>query len=287
VSQTDLFEKDECSPKLGYAYVEIRGKRTHIFKTGKIVMRRADNKEDALGTLAKITRLLLPARVCSCGNLMADCFGGCCDDCFESTCQAFLLGGHEPAPGAGENKTTVKEVLEEHSDTLSDAMKSNFKEIETLVEKLKEIAEIKRDGMTLDSGSLRRTLAEHKGTIVRACTDELLNSDKPESIVIALTQYGIARDLARAFEGYLEIGGKTNEEALQEVSLLFFDAYRAFEERDTVSSRKIQERYGGLGRNWDGNFGYTKIAANGFYISRILGKPVSDLSVIDMNEYGR
>ena len=53
VEQADFFDKNECSPKMGYAYVEVKGKRAHIFKTGKIIIRHADDKEDAMAKRKK------------------------------------------------------------------------------------------------------------------------------------------------------------------------------------------------------------------------------------------
>jgi hypothetical protein len=287
VSQADFFDKDECSPKMGYAYVELKGKRTHIFKTGKIIMRRADNKEDAMATLSKIYRLLLPARVCSCGNLMADCFGGCCDDCFENTCQAFSNGMDEGIPQNVGDVSTIGQIIDEQLDGLDDELKANFTRLSAIFELIERIVEETRSGSSPDKEKFRKEMDTIEDAIVKACTEVFLGASKPENTVITLAQYGLARDLIRAGEGLLGLENGKDEGLYEEVTGLLVDAYSAFENRDAASSEDIWKRYETFVSKWEKNsmnVGYAKIAANGFYISRILGKPVSDLSMFDMDK---
>jgi len=289
VAQADLFEKDECSPRMGYAYVEIKGTRTHIFKTGKIVMRRADSKEDAMATLARISRFLLPARVCSCSNIMADCFGGCCDDCFEDVCGALKREGDVAAtPEAGKG-TTMGGVLAENYENLDDATKTNFTHLGTIFRLIEKMVQDIGEGTPQDKGSIIEELDRYNGTIVRACTGEFLSNGKPEHTAIALTQVGLARDLIRASEGLLSVGNGSDKELYSEATGLLFDAYSAFENRDAAAFQDIKSRYETLTLKWreeQDYVGYAKVAANGFYISRILGKPVPDLSVFENDGYG-
>ena len=287
VAQADFFDKNECSPKMGYAYVELKGKRTHIFKTGKIIMRRADNKEDAMATLSKISKLLLPARVCSCGNLMADCFGGCCDDCFENTCRALVEDRVVHTPPEVGDITTIGQIIEDHLDELDEELKGNFTRLNAIFEQIKIFVEDVRLGNSSNKENFKKKVSEYEDAIVKACTGVFLGTGKPENIVITLAQYGLARDLIRAGEGLLSLENGKDDRLYRDVTGLLFDAYSAFESRDTAASEDIWKRYENVLTEWNEkshDMGYAKIAANGFYISRILGKPVSDLSMFDMEK---
>jgi ArsR family metal-binding transcriptional regulator len=52
------FSKIRCSKEIGYAIIEYGDKRIHVFKEGKIVIRHADNEQDAMKTLQMIKKAL-------------------------------------------------------------------------------------------------------------------------------------------------------------------------------------------------------------------------------------
>ncbi|UCF08354.1 MAG: hypothetical protein JSW28_01295 [Thermoplasmata archaeon] len=277
IAQMDLFDKNECSPKMGYAYVELGGKRTHIFKTGKIILRRADDKEDAMAMLSMISNILLPARVCSCGNLMADCFGGCCDDCFESSCKAFLDGQEDKEGG----ETTLGEILQQNSGEIDEELKANFSRLSELMAEIKKIADGIESGQAADIEEARNGMAKHETAVSSTCTRKFLGDSRPEEVVIALVQFGLARDMIRAGEGFLSLG-EGKEGFYEQAAGLFFDAYSAFEKRNFAACEALWPRYKSFISEWkEGKrvMGAAKIAANGFYISRILGKTVHDMSM--------
>ena len=144
-----------------------------------------------------------------------------------------------------------------------------------------------RSGNSPDKKKFRKELDGYEDAIVKACTGVFLGVSKPESIVITLAQYGLTRDLIRAGEGLLSLENGKDDGLYEEVTVLLFDAYSAFENRDTAASEEIWKKYETFVSKWEKrvqNVGYAKIAANGFYISRILGKPVSDLSMFEMDK---
>lgn len=55
------FRKVRCSTELGYAIVEYEDKNIHIWKQGKIIIRRAKDREDAVKTLQMISKMLSEA----------------------------------------------------------------------------------------------------------------------------------------------------------------------------------------------------------------------------------
>ncbi len=172
-------------------------------------------------------------------------------------------------------------------EELDGELKANFNQLGAMFEQIKGIVESVKLGTSLDEENLRTKVSEYEDAIVKVCTEEFLGADKPENIVIALTQLGLARDLIRVVEGLLSLEGKKDEKLFGEVTGLFFDAYSAFEKRDISASEIIKKKHENFLSEWNEKsleMGYAKVATNGFYISRILGKPVSDLSIFKMDK---
>lgn len=275
LSVVDMFDKMNCSPKMGYAYVEIRGKRVHIFKTGKIIMRRAENREDALRTYSKISRSLLPARICSCGNILADCFAGACEQCFGVGCAA-LFDTLDDIEEGDVGRTTIGEVLE-GSDGGS-LLADNFKALGDIVSEIRKIDDVLGKGMLKNNDDHKNKTDEILPKVNKACIGTILDPKDSIGTILALTQYGLGRDLIRARDGLLSLEKLENHGIREDAMEILIDAYDTFKGRDAKGSKAIWKRYDEFMSNWEPNpssVGVAKIAANGFYISRILGKTVN------------
>ena len=57
------FSRIRCSTEIGYAIIEYGSKRIHVFKEGKIIVRHADNQQDAKKTLKMIREALTGSRL--------------------------------------------------------------------------------------------------------------------------------------------------------------------------------------------------------------------------------
>ena len=79
------FKDVKFSKEMGYAFANYEQKRLHIFKQGKVIIRRANDKADALGTLMLAIKSLLPAVICNRSEPVMACYRGesdsCLDDC--------------------------------------------------------------------------------------------------------------------------------------------------------------------------------------------------------------
>jgi hypothetical protein len=279
LSEVAMFTKMNCSPKMGYALVEIGGKRTHIFKTGKIIMRRADNKEDALSTFSKISSVLLPARICSCGNMLADCLGGGCGACQENVCSDLFdilgMGDLDKVPCI-----TIKNVLMDMDTITQEKLKDNFNLLKGIVSEIREIHKKKGTKDREDKQSIKEKIDEMAFKIQKNCLEIMLENTEGIDTIIALTQYGLVRNLIRARDGFLELDLKGEMKIYDQAAELFFEAYDAFERKDKSDSQAMEKRYREIiaSSNRNPTFAQVaKIATNGFYISRILGIPVPDV----------
>jgi hypothetical protein len=276
LSDVDDFDSMNCSSQMGYALVENKGKRTHVFKTGRIIMRRADDREDALHTLGHISKMLMPARLCSCQNALVDCFGGACDNCVNGSCAA-LIDATEVNEGYDKEGFTISQILKEIDNKSNNKLSGNFNLLKNIVSELQRIDSDIRDARTININDYTRTTDELESKISKSCMEIMrLESDLYDT-VIALTQYGIARDLIRARDGLLSLKENKNLSLYDQAAGFLFDAYLAFEKRDLGRSEKVQKDYLEFISKVKGKsvpFGLIKVAANGFYISRVLGKPV-------------
>jgi hypothetical protein len=86
LAETSMFSRVRSSSELGYALAEIGESRIHIFRTGKITVRRAENKAHAFRVIRTLTRVLWGCTICGCGNPAMDCLSGACDACVKVEC---------------------------------------------------------------------------------------------------------------------------------------------------------------------------------------------------------
>jgi ArsR family metal-binding transcriptional regulator len=276
LSEVDDLESMNCSSKMGYALVENKGKRTHVFKTGRIIMRRADDREDALHTLGHISRMLMSARLCSCQNTLVDCFGGACENCINGSCAA-LIDATEVKEGYDKDGITIGEVLKEFDNKGIDRLSGNFGLLTNIVSELQKIDKAIRAGNEIQNENYTKTTDKYAGKISKTCMEVMRDNSDLSNTIVALAQYGIARDLIRARDGLLSLKENKDMGLYDQAARLLFDGFSSFESRDYEKSEKIQKDYLEFISSIKGKsvpFGLFKVAANGFYISRVLGKPV-------------
>jgi len=80
INSSPAFTRQRCSVEMGYGVAERKGRNVHAFKTGKIIVRRAEGKEMALEHLHLAGRSLWPALKVRGGDALAPCLaseGGC------------------------------------------------------------------------------------------------------------------------------------------------------------------------------------------------------------------
>lgn len=263
LSEARMFDKINCSPKMGYALVEMSGKRTHIFKTGKIIMRRANSTEDALNTLGMLSRLLLPARLAMCDNLLVDCFGGGCSTCSE------------------ENESIrVLDVLDGDDSGMNKKLVHNFRTLSIFVNELRSTDKSIRDGGKGDMEALRKRNKELVDQINENCVQVLMNDGASNDTILALIQYGLARNLARAGSGLIGLENANTNGLYDQAVNLLFTAFEAFEALNLEDSETIKESYLEFMTQWkkqSSPMELVKIATNGFYIARLLGGTILDI----------
>ncbi len=244
-------------------------------------MRRADDREDALHTLGHISRMLMSARLCSCQNTLVDCFGGACENCMKGSCAA-LIDAMEYTEDYEKEGFTICQVLKEIDNKGNDKLSGNFDLLNNIVSELQKIdCDIKNSNPMNIEGYLNAT-NEFAGKISKSCMEIMRLETHLADTVVALAQYGVARDLIRARDGLLNLTEEKDNTLYDQASGFLFDAYSAFEKRNFERSQKIQRDCSLFISDIKGQsipYGLIKVAANGFYISRVLGKPVPYIEI--------
>jgi len=77
------FKEIKYSKEMGYAFALFEGKRIHIFKQGKIIIRRANDVEDALRVLKICVKTLIPAVICESDKPAISCYKGVMKECLD------------------------------------------------------------------------------------------------------------------------------------------------------------------------------------------------------------
>jgi hypothetical protein len=97
LNASPVFDRPRCSAEMGYGMLEKDGRKIHAFKTGKVIIRRAEGREQALGHLRLVSRTIWPAMRIGGGEALVACLAS------EKGCASF------PAPPAdGGELATVR-----------------------------------------------------------------------------------------------------------------------------------------------------------------------------------
>jgi len=94
LSSMKTMDRVSCSQQMGYAAALLDGKRIHIFKNGKVIIRKADSKGSALDILKNLKIAMRPSVINNCGNTLADSL--LCHDCMLPECGTALFWGVPP-----------------------------------------------------------------------------------------------------------------------------------------------------------------------------------------------
>ncbi len=293
LNMTSFFKDIRCSPSLGVGRVTVDDKTVLIYKDGRINVRKAKDKEDAIQTIRLVSRNLWGAIICSyCGNAGIDCASGGCEECVTQVCP--VISGGPPDPTATTRgsiqQTTVstifdrvktletKSYFEEGVKQLDDAFdifeKTSFKLLEKQIFDSSALKAI-QDKIAKANKSAIKFIAE---------TPDVYNA------AIGLILNGVAIDLTRITDGLKRVTSSKKllspklKELFSEAVSIATEAYHAFRAVDLEKVKRISDRYTMFRKQWTEAFkemqekdvltGIEKIAVNGFYMSRLLIKPL-------------
>ena len=288
------FLKDiRSSLSLGYALAQYGDSKVHIFKTGKIVMRRIENQEIAMQLFRNLSKILWGAVICKCGNSGLDCVAGGCFHCHDEVCP-FLAWGLEnkksylTKPGysliSKADKSGFKDLFFEVKNRLNEIVK-NF---ETALKTIEKEGEEKGKNIMIKTGvkeSFREKLRSLFNSLRDVGCQLLIETKEDIGGIIGLILVGTAQNLKRANEGLLALENEVNIDLLKSSSMLFLEGYKVFETGDKTKASNLETQYENFFNDWkidyatkkkDENLNgknlanLLKIAINGIFTSKMI-----------------
>ena len=288
------FLKDiRSSLVLGYALAQYDDSKVHIFKTGKIVMRRIENQEIAMQLFRNISKILWGSVICKCGNSGIDCVGGGCFYCHDEVCP-FLTWGLEKKKSystelgysliSKADKSSFNKLFSEGKNRL-DEMVKNF---ETALNTIEKDGEEKGKNIMIKTGvkdSFREKLQSLFNSLRDVSCQLLIEAKEDYGVVLGLILLGTAQNLKRANEGLLSLENKVSIDLLKSSSTLFLEGYKVFETGDKTKANNLETQYENFFNNWKQDYAtkkkdenlngkifanLLKIAINGYFTSKMI-----------------
>lgn len=254
-----LFEKVSCSLDMGYILAEHGGEGIHIFRNGKIVMRRVKDRDYALQTLKKVSRALWPSVICSCGNTAVECAGGACSSC-PDICEAVSWGI------SGSNAATGKPA----EKTFADRIRNNEKFSGT-INRFDEVLKLLRSAKVLENkGKITSLLDEAR----MLATGVMVSTGNDREAAVGLSVLGLEQNVRRVARSLFEYSGN-DEELFKKSTGLFWDAMRA---RDAKTAKHLAKSFNSFFKEWQKDdrkdASILRIATSGLYVARLVSRPV-------------
>jgi hypothetical protein len=290
---TDFFKDTRCSPNLGVGRATIDDKTALIYKDGRINVRKAKDKEDAIQTIRLISRSLWGAIICSyCGNASIDCASGGCEECITHVCP--VISGGPPDPTVISRNMAQQTIV----STIFDRVKT-LETMEYFEEEMKQLddafdvfekASLKFLEKQVSNSSALKAMEDKIAEINKLAIKFIVETPDVYDAAIGLILSGVAMDMTRMADGLKHVTSSKKalspslKELFSEAVAIATEAYRAFKAVNFEKAEHVAERYVKFRKRWTEAFrgmsekdvliGIEKIAVNGFYLSRLLKKPL-------------
>ncbi len=262
-----------CSEEMGYALAEWEGKRIHVFKGGKIIIRRAKDDDEAKKTLGIIGRTLWGTIPCSCGKPLVYCASGACDECSDKICE---IHAYPPFVELPESTSQIKgsEVFDFVEDVEA---KHHFKNaFDKLDEFVSVLRELDTKMMEKDFSDFDSLIGKAEEIMEEACatgTRFMIETPKDHHASLGIIFLGMAEDLWTLMDAMRlmkHVGFEVK--GYKAACDIAFDSYDAFMKNDMGKVSQVIERFREFMREK-----HTKpeieIARAGHHIARMATKP--------------
>ena len=293
LNTTEFSQDVKCSPSLGIGRVHADDKTVLIYKDGRINVRQAKDKEDAIRTIRQLSRSLWGAIICSCGNASVDCASGGCEQCLTQICP--VMSGGPPDPTVtnwSPTKQTIALTIFERVKTLE--TRKHFEEAMKQLDEAFSLftqASLKFLKKHSVNGSTLKLIEEKIVQVNKLAIRFIVETSNVYDASIGLILSGVAMDLSRIMDGLKSLTFSKSEFSspiftsfLSEAINIAIEAYNSFKTIDSEKAKQIAKKYTGFRKQWMETFrempqkdlliAIEKIAVNGFYISRLLTKPL-------------
>jgi hypothetical protein len=290
---TEFFQDAKCSPSLGIGRAHVNDKTVLIYSNGKINVRQAKDKEDAIRTIRQMSRSLWGATICTCGNASVDCASGGCEQCQTHICPVMKSGPPDPTLTKQHRiqPTTIPTIFErvktletrEHFEGGMKQLDEAFRLFNQANPKFSEEHSVSR--------SLLRLIKDKIAQTNKRAIQFTVETSNVYDASIGLILSGLAMDSTRIVNGLKSLTSSKSDfsspvftRLLSEAINTATEAYNSFKTVDFEKAKQVAARYTEFSERWMETFtsmpqkdlliSIEKIAVNGFYISRLLTKPL-------------
>jgi ArsR family metal-binding transcriptional regulator len=232
----------KCSLELGYGLAELQEKRIHVFRSGKVTMRRAFDREDAYKTLALISRSLWPAVICSCGCSVLECMGCMGEECRDKICAGIEWG-------LKRSKYEIKplyEVLDKCGDKRMDEI---LEDLDNVVATFRKVDQINREGEYTKTEKYRESLHKELRDVTTLGTKMIVEAEMKDAIC-GLAMQSLEMSLRSIGEALLSVRENAKQDLYNASADLAFESYRAFRNKDVQEAKEIIKESGELREKW-------------------------------------
>lgn len=264
-----LLKNVKCSLELGYSLAEYRETRIHLSKSGKVVMRHAQDRALAMEAIEVIKRCLWGAVVCSCGNPAVECLAYGCTDRQTELCHCLAWG-----------LTTETYELESRLNPLSRGKNlettklfiASMKELDQLMEILKKISNTILQNSPSEKQAEGEKIREILTNASRFAIEFMITTKRAEDATLGLILRALIRCLGRISDGLIGLQDELDPNLIQQATEIVFESYQAFKNGDKNITSVLGEKLNSFKTQWNEksrDVNLIKIATNGFSISRL------------------
>jgi len=277
----------KCSLELGYGLAQLKEKRIHVFRSGKVNMRRAYDRHDAYETLAMISKSLWPSVICSCGCTVQECISCSCPDCRDDVCAGLAWGVRDiPYKGAmlvefvkstlkaAESKKASKETVQ-----AVELYQTGLKHLDGLMQYLKKVDTALRAGDTGKIEEIRKEYHELHVVLGRLSVQMLVKAQGPVAL-LGLILNGYESNLKNIGKGMFLVRNANIDPLYPKALEIVLESIRVVKELDIEAAKALVKLVEDVRAVWKAAPYYSgreyllKMATYGGNLARMLERPV-------------
>jgi len=281
---SDISDLDgvRCSLELGYGLAQLEEKRIHVFRSGKVTMRRAYDRRDAYETLAMISKSLWPSVICPEGCSVQECISCSCPDCRGHVCSGVSWWVRDIPFKEQPMGEFLKEYLASTDETTAKAVamyKDGIAIMDNLVEELKKAEQALKAGDRAALEEVRKVFHGKHMELAQLSVKILIGSEGPAAM-LGLIMKGAEINMRNIGKGLFTIRQASKDPLFEKAYELALKGISVFTTVDIDGAKPLLKDFDEFVASWkerpytsEGEF-ILKIASYGSFLAMMLERPI-------------
>jgi hypothetical protein len=286
-SEISSLDGVKCSLELGYGLAQLQEKRIHVFRSGKVTMRRAFDRQDAYNTLAMISKSLWPSVICSCGCTVQECVSCACPDCRDEVCSGLSWGIRDLSFTTEKLSEVVSKILNapdpskvspSASQTI-ELYKKGLKQMKALIELLRKVDKALRAKDSEKIEAVRKDFHAAHQELAKLAIQVIVKSEGPDA-VLGLVLNGAEANLENIGKGMFSVRNADMDPLYPKALEIVLEGVTVFSDMDIEGSRRLVKLVEDVRTVWKAAPYYSgreyvlKMATHGGHLARMLERPM-------------